>query len=327
MNFICGGMKKAAIYKPIKSKIMTRKIIYHNFPIGMCEICWRDGVKAFCDSIMYYYAYSKWVEVNGNITTNDFQEYRKFVREECKINLGNPKDSFSDGLQLYKKYYSKNTPFVGIENNMLFDIYNNEKTEFEIVCLMAFLALRSIIGHKEYARTNFDLMFARMLGFASAKNVGNSKVLDSYKTRYKRTKIIDTLKKDWHLSFYSAKDGLRGFYVSFDMSYFDLCKIAESKRKSFIMKAMKEDEKKAKAEALKELKENKSLFLKSDTTQKKIQDFRNEVSKHCFNRGMCDFEAIERFIDEWTMPVGNDRLYFEEKTRTDIDTALKKLAP
>lgn len=301
--------------------------IYHNFTISMCEICWRDGVKAFCNSIMYYAGYSKWVEANGFVEINDFQTYYDFVDEECKITLGDPKNAFSDGMQLYKKYYSEKAPFVGIEHEMLFDFYKNEKTEFEIVCLMAFLALRSIIGHKKYARTNFDLMFARMLGFASVKNVGNSKVLDSYKTRYKRTKIIDTLKKDWHLSFYSANDGLRGFYVSFDMSYLDLCRMAESKRKSSIMKAIKEDEKKAKAEVLKELKENTSLFLKSDATQKKAQDFRNEVSRYCFNRGMYDTTAIESFIDKWIMPIDNGRLYFEGKTKTEIETALKRLAP
>lgn len=320
-------MKKAAIYKPIKSKIMKRKIIYHNFPIGMCEICWRDGVKVFCDSIMYYDEYSKWVEAKGNVTINDFQEYCKFVEKECSITLRKPQDAFSDGMQLYKKYYSEKAPFVGIEHEMMFDFYENKKTEFEIVCLMAFLALRSIIGHKKYARTNFDLMFARMSGHNSTKEAEVlPNVLQPYQKEYRRNKVINALKKDWHLSYYSAI-GIRGFYVSFDMSYSDLCKIAESKRPSSIMKAIKEDEKKAKAKVLKELKENKSLLLKSDATQKKIQDFKNEVSRYCFDRRMYDTTAIESFIDEWTMPIGNDRLYFEGKTKTEIETALKILAP
>jgi hypothetical protein len=187
---------------------------------------------------------------------------------------------------------------------------------------MAFLALRSIIGHKEYARTNFDLMFARMSGHNSTKEAKKlPDGLQPYQKEYRRNKVINALKKDWHLSYYSAI-GIRGFYVSFDMSYFDLCKIAESKRTSSIMKAIKEGEKKAKAEVLKELKGNTSLFLQSEATQKKIQDFKNHICRqYLFDYSL---ETIDEFTKEWTMPTGDGRLFFEGKTEDEIKFALGK---
>jgi len=56
------------------------------------------------------------------------------------------------------------TPQVRLGKDMLWDYYKNHKDEFSIACFCAFCAIKSILGNKEYAKTNKRFVVARMFG-------------------------------------------------------------------------------------------------------------------------------------------------------------------
>jgi hypothetical protein len=54
------------------------------------------------------------------------------------------------------------SPLVKIDKSRLWDYYNNPKSESDIACFCAFCAIKSIIGDKDYIKTNKQFILARM---------------------------------------------------------------------------------------------------------------------------------------------------------------------
>ena len=105
----------------------------------------------------------------------------------------------------YKTYYTdylgfKNQPLVSIKKEMMFDFYENPKTEYEKALFAMYAGIRSIIGNKNFAETTGNMIKCRMFG---AKNqaelefiLNDKKVKSAYKqytTDYHYKKMLKDL--------------------------------------------------------------------------------------------------------------------------------------
>lgn len=159
------------------------------------------------------------------------------------ITQGNIKTAISNAKRVLDRMPSK-YPTTGIEKDMLFDFYKTEKSDFDIICLGAFLGLKSLIGAKPYTKTNKAMIHSRMFGYASPKEMPDplsagrynkeipkelTALQNKYKVRWHMDKILMELQIDWFLKMIS--DHVRGMYVSFDISLDELAlKNEESKQ-------------------------------------------------------------------------------------------------
>jgi hypothetical protein len=221
--------------------------IYFNFPIVLLQGFLLDHSKCLND--IFDYAIYSYLEKHHGGDLNEISEAEK----EYWLTIGNKKRTYQNGRALHDSI-PDNVPFVGIQKDIWFDYYKNEKSEFQKVCLLAFLAIKSILGKKSYWKTNFKLVFSRMAGYShTIKDASElpKELIRYYTYRYHSDKIIKELKLNWNLK----QDGHRtkGFYVSFKMKIKDLITIVESNRKTKKEKEMKDREKAIRLEVLKEL--------------------------------------------------------------------------
>lgn len=157
------------------------------------------------------------------------------------------------GKQLYDKI-PQDSPFTGMKKETFWDFNKNPKTDFENACLLAYLAMKSIIGKNVYKKTTNIFIWSRMAGNVRAvENVGDLPVeLQPFFKRYQFEKIKLNLEADWHLVFYS--NHTRGLYLSFRLSKKELVKYAEDRKRT--MKTLKEQHDSTTKEALEAYRNN-----------------------------------------------------------------------
>ena len=169
------------------------------------------------------------------------------------MTLKNAKKTLDNGKQLYESIPER-SPKVGLSISMFWDFYQNEKTEFEKVCLLGFLAIKSILGTKPYCKVTNSYLWARMDGktntIVEVSELSNE--LRKYANRYQTENIKNELILNWHLIYYSRYT--RGFYVSLKMSLENLIFEAEKKRKYLKENQQKQLQKEALQKALERLK-------------------------------------------------------------------------
>ncbi len=136
---------------------------------------------------------------------------------------------FDAGQKLFNEV-PLNTPKVSLKDDLIFEFMDKPKTEYEIVVFLAFAAFKSILGRNDYAKTNNDLLLARMAG--CEKPITNLPYpLSNYNNRYQLDKIKGELRNNWKLKIYGKN--MHGFYISFKMNLQNLIKVAETKRKKY----------------------------------------------------------------------------------------------
>jgi hypothetical protein len=132
-------------------------------------------------------------------------------------------------------------PMIG--KHILFHFRDNNKTEKELAQLLAYIAIRSIIGEKAYVKTNKLLIICRMFGYSSIKAIEGIQVTELYKKYSNRYHIDNTLKAlelDWNICIYSNRT--RGLFISINnkFSLQKLVEVAEQKKRSNRLKAFNE---------------------------------------------------------------------------------------
>ncbi|EKT3967216.1 hypothetical protein NTJ12_002299, partial [Flavobacterium psychrophilum] len=132
--------------------------------------------------------------------------------------------------------------------------YKNDKSEFDKICFLAFLSIKSILGTKSYCKVTNLYLWARMDGKTSTiievSELSNE--VRKYANRYQSENIKNELILNWHLIYYSRYT--RGFYISLKMSLEDLIFEAEKKRKSIKENQQKQLQNEALKKALERLK-------------------------------------------------------------------------
>jgi hypothetical protein len=159
------------------------------------------------------------------------------------------------GKKLYEDTPS-NSPKVGIGSFMFWKFMKEEPTDFEKACLLAFLALKSIIQTKPYCKIDNSYLLSRMDGRAkkAKDDFLLSPEIKKFGNEYQMVKIKNELRNNWGLIYYSRYT--RGFYFSFSMTLENLIFEAEKRRISTKNKLYKDEEKEALVRVMERLKGN-----------------------------------------------------------------------
>jgi hypothetical protein len=195
---------------------------YLNFPVMMLKDLHKDYQK-FCNDVFDIGIYLKSKSENGKTELARYKNACHFFG----ITQGNKEGGIINAKNILSRSPSlKRQPITGIEKDTLFEYYKNEKSEFDVICLSAFLGIKSIIGTKPYCKTNKKMIHARMFGYNSIKDLPQNRFLSAsekkYLIRWHMDKLLLELQLNWFLKLISHNQ--RGMYVSFDVDLNELAK-------------------------------------------------------------------------------------------------------
>lgn len=234
------------------------KPIFLTFPI----ILLKDGIndiKECMDNAMDYCLYDKYLR---------FQKLHKYspiddAVDSLGIKYANIKKSIKDGKILYDSIDEK-SPKTSVNEEMIFDFYKNKKSEFEVVCFLAFSALKSIIQKQQCKRITNEYLLSRMSG-NSKTGEDIHPLLRRYTSRYQLNKVKIELQLNWGLKYYAVKT--RGFYASFTMPIKALALIAVRNNKKYKLKKLEDEIKEATMKAIEQvMKEPLPANIKKNAT-------------------------------------------------------------
>lgn len=221
---------------------------YLNFPIQLLAGFMIDTLKVL-DNITDYAVYENSLKLDLGTDLDKIKTSASFYT----IVLGDNKKTLNNGKMLCNSMPS-NSPKVGLSVSIFWDFYKNDKSEFDKICLLAFLAVKSILGIKSYCKVTNLYLWARMDGktntIVEVSELSNQ--VRKFANRYQSENIKNELILNWHLIYYSRYT--RGFYVSLKMSLEDLIFEAEKKRKYIKENQQKQQQKEALKKALERLK-------------------------------------------------------------------------
>lgn len=221
---------------------------YFTFPVSLLNGAF-ENVNTVCDNIFDYVIYKHSLKLELGTEKECMQSALKYY----SIIPGSLEKMIKNG-KLLNNSIPERTPLTSISKDMIFDYYKNYKTEFDIACFLVFAAIKSILGKKDYCKTNKELIIARMFGYNSIKEVPENKptLLIKYTKRYQIDKVLNELQFNWFLKLFS--DHCRGFYLSFDLSLEQLAKINVDAKKTTKENNLKNDKKEALRKAKESLK-------------------------------------------------------------------------
>lgn len=170
----------------------------------------------------------------------------------------------------YDKMLQDNNPFFMLNLDLFFKFskmtYNHEVCpghEFSIMQLLFYLAIDSIIGKKNFAKTNRKMILARAFGYSRPGDVSEKcNLYLKYQKRYHFDKTMQELELNWNIITYS--NHMRGLYVA-NKSRINLQELvlhAEQNKRKNRIKQLKNDKQKARQKALNDsiLYEPKKLY-------------------------------------------------------------------
>ncbi len=212
---------------------------YFNFPIQLLEGFMKNDPQKILNNISDYVIYE------DSLKLYEGSNLEKIISCASNYNmtLGNNEKTLVNGKELYNSL-PLNSPRAGIKLSIWWDFYKNDKTEFDKICLLSFLAIKSILGRqKSYCKTTNFYLWSRMDGKVKAVNdVWDLSIeVREYANEYQTKKIKASLIHNWGLVTYSRY--CRGFYVSYKLSLEELIMEAEKRRKSTIERQHKDHEK------------------------------------------------------------------------------------
>lgn len=212
---------------------------YFNFPIQLLEDFMKNDTKLIIRNISDYVIYE------DSLKLYEGTSLEKMISSGSNygMTLGNNQKTFDNGKELYNSL-PLNSPRAGIKLSIWWDFYKNDKTEFDKICLLSFLGIKSILGRqKSYCKTTNKYLWARMDGKVKAVNEiwELSNEIKKYANEYQTKKIKAALRNSWGLVTYSRY--CRGFYVSYKLTLEELIMEAEKRRKSTIERQYKDHEK------------------------------------------------------------------------------------
>lgn len=223
-------------------KAKTEK--YFNFPIQLLMGFMYESDRVLLD-ILRYSIYENSLKLYIGNEEEKMMESAAFFN----VTVGNISLCLDEGRRIYNDL-PRNSPKVGLNLSIFWNFYRNDKTEFDKICLLGFLGIKSILGTKAYCKATNLYWLSRMDG--KPKQVTDyldlSPEVRKYTTDYQIVKIKNALRNNWGLVTYSRY--CRGFYVSFKITLKQLILEAEKRRISTKEKQYKETEKKALKEVM-----------------------------------------------------------------------------
>lgn len=154
------------------------------------------------------------------------------------INYANPVSSWKDGEALYLEFVesAKNKPaYFSISRETYWHFRDEESTEFERALLLAYLAVKSMVGKRDMIKTNMTAICSRMDGNTKPKRaVELSEGVTKYLNRYWSNKLLSALYEKRGVTFYGGNSShkVRGFYCSVTLTMEELIIKAEADMKA-----------------------------------------------------------------------------------------------
>lgn len=99
----------------------------------------------------------------------DLEEFHRLRQMKEVLNMSFEISSVINTYYKYNIVYDsfKNQPLVSIKTQMMFDYYQNKKTDYEKALFAMYAGIKLIIGNKDFAETTGNMIKCRMFG---AKN-------------------------------------------------------------------------------------------------------------------------------------------------------------
>lgn len=135
-----------------------------NFPITILQGAFKD-IKTTVDRIMDYATYKHSLKLEFGNESQRMKEAANFFN----IKFGDIDRAMQNAKEIHNSV-KKGTPFASVRLKMLWDYYDSPQKETDIAYFCAFCAIRSILGNKEYIKTNKSLVIARMFGLIDTKS-------------------------------------------------------------------------------------------------------------------------------------------------------------
>ena len=169
--------------------------------------------------ILHYNIWNYYLENKELTTHEDLEKY-------LNVKVRDLRKSLEKGKRAYENYSDcKTMTAINSESYWEWRKKVNDESEYSKILLLAFLAAKSIVGKKQYCKTNYDMLLSRMAGkdspeyhtASNGKNKGKRILrlpehLKPYNTRRKLERLRDDLTR-FHVSWWSDP-GVRGFYLS-----------------------------------------------------------------------------------------------------------------
>ena len=198
--------------------VLTAENIYIQFPLFLMRDFFSDTRQTI--NKMMCYGYCRFCEKTGlelsQFVARNSEEVRKIANDvEQLIEKGEP------------------MPMINIKH--LLDYIGRDKSEKEKAQLAAYIAIRSIIGKRQYCKTNKLHIIARMFGYASYKIIpelitqATKELMTKYSNRYHYEKTLQELELNWHVVTYGYH--VHGLYVGVNVSLDTLSLAAETRKR------------------------------------------------------------------------------------------------
>ena len=145
------------------------------------------------------------------------KDMEKVRNELGNIVGGDNEEILQNGHNLIKMYGGGKTAQFSIDIDVFWDFHKNYHTDEERAILLAYLALKSIVGKQDFIKTNAQMWLSRMDGHT--KPVKKEQLTDKVRewaTPYKIRKLKALLWKYYHVGFYSSN--VHGFYASIKLT-------------------------------------------------------------------------------------------------------------
>lgn len=126
-----------------------------------------------------------------------FESIDEFMLEfEFPINKNLIPSIEKKGRELYDSCYWMNYPRTGIHIDTI-SRFNTERTPFDLVCLLLFLALKSIVQKKPFCNAKNPLILARMAGFPKSDAIIPEKITYWMNCESRRRKVFTEVEKHY----------------------------------------------------------------------------------------------------------------------------------
>ena len=210
---------------------MAKSEIYYNAPCELFRGFLLDKKYAQClqdviEFTLYAQCEKRW---HGK------DECEVYANEELGVNFSSPKAAYNRGMRLFNELVRgnrENPAYFSISEDMYWYFHDNETTTEERAVALAYLAIKSMIGKREYIKANMTLLCSRMDGQTRYRGQQISEEVAMYSTRYRAHKLMNALFERYGVIFYSGNSAhkVRGFYCSIKLSMSELIHKVEKAR-------------------------------------------------------------------------------------------------
>lgn len=178
----------------------------------------------------------------------EFEQSREFFN----FTYGNKERVINNGKLLFESM-PVGSPRTGLSMSIFWNFIKTHKTERDHVTLLAYLALKSIIGKSAYKKITSLFWYSRMAGMEKRVKYGEElpPEIRKYMTDYHRLRIKEELALYWGLKY--PKINSRGFYASFSLELEDLTYYTLNKTRTRAKELLKQEREEALIAAKKRL--------------------------------------------------------------------------